>query len=166
MDLPQRLTLSTKAKVGITAIALAGSFAAGRFSVRSPEVKTEIQTAKQETNITDKKEDVKTHTETKIVEVKTPDGTDTKTTTIAQVQDQDTDIKKDDKVSEKTDEKQDIIPPKANTLQVSALVGTSLTNLGQPTYGLAASKQVIGPFSVGVWGFTDSRFGISISISF
>lgn len=49
---------------------------------------------------------------------------------------------------------------------VSILAGVPLTNMlhGSSVYGASASKQFIGPFSLGAWAFTDLRVGLSLGV--
>jgi len=49
-------------------------------------------------------------------------------------------------------------------LNISGLVGTSFKEF-KPVYGLVITKDIIGPISVGVFGFSD-RAGISVGVSF
>ena len=163
MTLP---VLDWKYKAVIYGVILIGAFAGGRYSVSAPEIKTEIAEQKKEETITDKKEDVKTHTETKIVEVKTPDGVDTKTTTVAEVKDVLEDTKRNDKVQDDTQIKQDIIPPKTNTLNLSVLAATTTGQFGTPIYGASVTKEIIGPITAGAFFLTNGTVGVSIGMSF
>lgn len=159
-------TLDWKYKVIICGVLIAGAFAAGRYSVSAPEIKTEISEQKKEEIVTDKKQDVKTHTETKIVEVKTPDGVDTKTTTIAEIKDVLEDTKKNDKVQDDTQIKQDVIPPKTNTLNLSVLAATTTGQFGTPIYGASVTKEIVGPVTAGAFFLTNGTVGVSVGMSF
>ena len=145
--------------VGCSIVALAGSFACGRYSVSAPAVHTVIDT-KIDTRT---KEADNTHTQTKIVEVKAKDGTETKTTIIDQV--------KNDEISKVQDQTQHVdqtvTPPKKGTINVSALVGTRfLSPDGIPLYGASFTKEFIGPVTLGAWGLNNGTIGVSIGFNF
>ena len=156
MTLP---TFSAKTKVGMSIVVAAVSFACGRYSVSRAEVKTEVKQNEQDTT----KKDEQTHTQTKIVEVKTPDGTQTKTTVITQIKDVDTTERKNSATVTHTDS----IPAKVGSVTIQALVGTRfIAPDGVPLYGVAVSKQFVGPVSVGAFGLNNGIAGVSIGVSF
>jgi hypothetical protein len=157
MTLP---TLSLKTKVIVSVAALAASFAVGRYSVtETPAIKTLID--QKVAQVTQKQED--THTQTKIVEVKTPDGTDTKTTVISQVKQDETEAVKDTT----THVDQTVTPTKRSTINISALIGTRFVNPdGVPLYGASFNKEFLGPVTVGVWGLNNGTVGVSLGLDF
>jgi hypothetical protein len=127
---------------------LVATFAAGRYSVKSVDVKT--------TNTEQVNKDV--HVVTRTVTIKQPDGT-TKTTTTT---------KSDDRT--KTIETQSAVANtnERSTINVSLLAGSQLT-LGASRvldYGLSVNKEVLGPVTVGVFGMRSGAFGISIGLNF
>jgi hypothetical protein len=151
--------METKYAVAGAVIALAVSFSAGRYSVGQPTVSTVVDTKTK----VDVAKDSDTNTKTKIVEVKTKDGTVTKTTTIEQIKDEDTKIVQDIQ----THAQQTITPPKRNSVNISALMGTRLTdNFGVPIYGAMVSKEVLGMVTVGAFGLTNGTVGVSIGFTF
>ena len=150
--------ISRKTKIIISIVVVATAFASGRYSVQSPKVKTEIQVSQQT-----QENDVKnTHTKTTITETKKPDGTDTKTTVIDQV------ANENDTEHQQTNEqlKQTVTPPKLNTLNISVLGANDFRRGIAPTYGLSVSKQFIGPIRVGAFGLMNGIIGVSIGLDF
>lgn len=149
--------MSNKTKLGIFVASILVSFACGRYTVQAPEVKTSKNTEQDVKKEADK--DTQTHEVS--VEVKKPDGTiqvttTTDTTTIAKV---DTSVQTD------TQFKQDVIPPKTNTLNVSLLVGLDITRQA-PVYGGSLTKQLLGPITIGAFGLTNGTVGGSIGLNF
>ncbi len=145
--------MTNKIKLILSIVALTISFAAGRLSVAAPEVKTD---AKQ-TSTSDQHEVQDTSTTT--VTVKQPDGAETTTTKT------DTTTKIITIADSTTDVKTDILPPKANTLNVSALGGYYFGGRDL-VYGVHISKQFIGPISAGLWGLNNGTIGVSVGINF
>ncbi len=57
-----------------------------------------------------------------------------------------------------------IASPKIN---ISALVGTDLSQPGiKPIYGVSASKEFLGPITLGAYGLTNGVVGISVGFNF
>ncbi len=146
--------MDLKYKIGGGVVVLAIAFACGRYSVQAPTVHT-IADIKTDTEVkTDK--DVK---KTTVVDKKT---TGEVVTTITEE-----DVTKADKVQDQVSHlDQTITPPKLNTLNISALIGTDPLNSFKPLYGLSVTKQFLGPITVGAWGLTNSTVGLSIGINF
>lgn len=93
------------------------------------------------------------HTKTIIVTVKEPNGTEKTTTTI------DSETKSQTNTSMKI--------AKSNKTNISLLASNDFSNsLIKPVYGLSASRELIGPITVGVFGLTNKTIGISIGINF
>lgn len=150
--------MTLKYKILISVIALAAAFAFGRYSNQQPEVKT-AETKKLDDTKQVVKED---RTQTTIVTTKSPDGTIKTTTTVKNNVETTT---KD--VKETTDSKQtDTIPPKTNTLNVSALIAIDVKNPLIPVYGVSVTKQVLGPITAGAFGLTSGLVGVSIGLNF
>lgn len=153
------MTLTSKQKYIVAGLAVIISFATGRFSVQQAEVRT--TTSAQTTVKQD--QDKNTHTETTVTTIKTPDGTVKTVKTIDQV----ADVKTDINTSELTKNKTDTIPPKINTLNISALIGNDFSKgIGFPAYGVSVTKQILGPVTVGAYGLTTGVVGISIGLNF
>lgn len=149
--------MSNKTKLGIFVASILVSFACGRYTVQAPEVKT-TETVQQ-----DVKKDVDKDTNTHQVEVKVqkPDGTVQTTITT----DTSTTAKVDTNVTTNTQIKQDVIPPKTNTLNVSVLAGLDFARQ-TPVYGASVSKQLLGPITIGAFGLTNGIIGGSIGLNF
>lgn len=147
--------MSSKSKVLLTLGVLIVSFAAGRYSVPKKIVETETKVV-DESKVIDK--DVKKVTKTKTTTNK--DGTTSTETEI--VEERKTKVKQDTKLDES---KHKEIVAGGSTLNVSLLAGTSLNSIS-PIYGIAATKQVLGPISVGAWGLHNKTVGLSIGLAF
>lgn len=148
---------SKKILLGLLALVIA--FAVGRFSANTAPSVTEQQTT---TNNDIKQVDKDTHKETTITKTRNPTGDEKTVTTITE----DTTTKVKDVDTATTTESKVIVPSKRNTLTVSALVGMDTTRSFLPTYGLQVSKEVLGPISIGAFGFSNGLFGLSVGLSF
>jgi len=151
--------LSQRTKIIVSVVIVAVSFACGRFSVQKPEVKTQITTNTKESQ--DQKKD--THIDQVTTTTKKPDGSVITTTETK------TDIISDTKqiISQDQTIKQDIIPPKTNTLNVSLLGGIDFkSGIPTPTYGLSVNKQLVGPVTIGAFGLMNGVVGVSIGLNF
>lgn len=144
----------SKQPVIIISVLLLVSFAAGRYSVSNPTVKTEVTKNTEEAVKTNKV----THKVTTIT--KDPSGKDITTIT------EDTASNTDKVIDSTTTEKQTIVPAKRNSVNVSALASVNFTRSSMPVYGASVSKEIIGPITVGVFGLTDSTIGVSIGLNF
>ena len=159
--------MTTKAKVGIAAVALLTAFAFGRVSA-PVKVKTEVKTVEVEkkTDKVDTQRDK--HQKTVITEVTKPDGTKEKTTTI--IQDSSTDQKRTDSDSiAKTETQTKEVTRGSSPVTVSFLAGANLSTGPGPStlvYGGAITHPVLGPVTIGIWGFTNATFGASLGLSF
>lgn len=97
----------------------------------------------------------------RIIEKTRPDGTKIKKTRIetkaaAEIQ---TVKESEARLAERRDVKTE------RRASISALVGLPLTEVARgPVFGAAIQKPLLGPFLIGVWGFTDLRFGASIGL--
>lgn len=162
--------MSTKVKVVIVVVALAGSFAAGRY-LAPQKIKIETKTVEVIKTVIQKEKAVQkdTHKETTITETTKPDGTkETKTVVV-----EDNKIKKDtttvkhEDTTTNTDTKKEIVKT-TSRLNISALAGVpiSLQGLGSFTVGAHVSKDLIGPVSFGVWGLSSGTVGISAGLTF
>src|SRR5271166_2264531 len=149
------MTLKYKILAVITIVVT--SFAIGRFTT---PVKTVVQTKIVEV---EKKVD---NTDTKQNQTETitkkPDGTET-TTIITNTDTKNTSVD----TTSVTDTSTKTVTKESSKVTISALAGApiSLHGIGLPTYGIAISKEILGPIGVGVFGFTDGVGGVSISLS-
>lgn len=51
------------------------------------------------------------------------------------------------------------------SMNLSLLAGKRLDDLSQPpVYGVAVSRAVLGPISLGLWGLTDKTVGVSLGV--
>ena len=143
--------MDTKYKVIIVTAIVLVAFAFGRYSApKIPDSHTITDTTKEVQKDTD------THKTTTVTE--TPDGK--KVTTITEdtttKSKSDTDIKKD----------QTITAPKTSIINISALAGLDTGRGFVPTYGISASKELIGPITVGAFGLTNGTIGVSVGVNF
>lgn len=153
--------METKTKILIVTGVCLVSFATGRYTVPT---KTKIETKTVEKVVYKEKDDTKSDLKKHVVIVtkKKPSG--------------ETETKTDITYDKKTDEKKDVaaidnkatdsvkIIEKAAPLNLNALVGVDVHN-GQSTYGISASKNLIGPIQTGVFGLTNGTVGVSIGLS-
>jgi PDZ domain-containing secreted protein len=152
--------MTTKQILIIGAIALTVAFAFGRWS--APEkVKTITQTVEKKTD--DKVVAVDDHKLTTITETDKPDGTKVKTTVIADTRDTSVHDKSTDQV-EKTQSKE--VDKSTSKITISMLAGTNVTSPSSLTYGASITKPILGPITVGVFGFQNGTVGASIGLTF
>lgn len=161
--------MDLKYKIGIGVVVVGAAFAVGRFT--SP-VKTKIvtQIVKDENKTTKENEDKNTHKQTITKEHVNSDGSKDITTTIVE----DGNVKKDKNIQDdtKTVEKQETTVTKGSSgagLTISALVGTNPfvdRHIIVPVYGGLVSKQLLGPLSIGAFGFNSGLIGGSIGVTF
>lgn len=141
--------MSQRNKIIISIVAIAVAFAVGRYSVPK-SVSTSV-----ETNTDKTKEHV---VEVEKIEVKKSDGT-TITKTRNRVENKSNTNTDSIKTSEVVYQK-----PQVN---VSVLVGTDVNNLKAGlVIGASISKPLIGPVSLGAWGFLTGMVGISAGLQF
>lgn len=132
-------------KILIIVVLMAASFAVGRRSVPAPSIG--VATKSHDTTNSD------THKVTTIE--KDPSGKETTTIT----EDTVTHTQAD------SSSKESISPIKQSKINISALVGTDIHDL-KPMYGISASKEFIGPITLGAWGLTNGTAGISVGLDF
>lgn len=123
-------------------------FAAGRYS--APE-KVKVHTVTVEI---EKKVDKQQNKKVYIKENK--DGS--KETTIIV----DTSVKENTKANSESTIKEITVRDKLN---VSLLVGGPLS-FSEPTFGISANKNFIGPITLGLWGLTNKTVGFSVGLNF
>lgn len=160
--------MTTKTSVIISAVAMLGAFAAGRWA--APEkIRIETKTVEVER----KTEQTKTDTErdrrreTVVTEVERPDGTKERTTkTVEETQTTkktDRTATDDIKTTQSTSEE---TTRGTSKVTISALAGIPTTAPGVPVYGLHVSKPILGPITVGFWGLSDTTVGCSLGLTF
>lgn len=129
-------------------------FAFGRYSVSNPAVHTD-ESIKTDT-------DTKTNKDTHKVTVITKDPSGKEITTITEDSKTNTDKTK----SSTTTVNQTVTPQKGSTINISALAGNDFSGVFKPVYGVSASKEFLGPVTLGVFGLTNSTIGVSIGLNF
>jgi type IV pilus biogenesis protein CpaD/CtpE len=144
--------MSLQYKVLAVLLVLLATFAAGRYSVsQTPAVvatkQTEVQVVKQQAQ------------HEVVVTVKEPDGEVKTTETI------DTSVHTDTTKDQQTT--QTVAPAKTSKINISALVANDFSRGGiLPLYGVSASKEFIGPVTIGAFGLTNGTIGVSIGLNF
>ena len=164
------ITLNTKTKVGISVVALAAAFGAGRWA--TPEkIVIQTKTVEVEKKVEDTKKDVAQHVHktTKTVVVDKPNGE--KDTSTEVVEDDNNDTKTDDKVVDnKTSDTESTKTTSyaSSKVSVMGMFGSqlSLPPFSPPVYGLSITKPVWGPLTVGAWGLSSGVAGISLGLTF
>jgi hypothetical protein len=140
------LSKNWEAVIGI--LMLVGCFYWGRHTAPT---KVETKT------ITVEVEKIKQHQNTVIVEKVNKDGSKETTTRIV------TDTNKD---TTKTSEQNKLVEKKS-PLNIYALAGIDIANPANGfTVGAHISKQLLGPVSLGVFGFTNKTAGMSLGLNF
>jgi len=152
--------MTTKQIVIISIVVIAAAFAFGRWS--APE-HVKIQTVEVEKKTDDKKVVVDDNKKTTITETDKPDGTKTKVTVITDNKNSKSEDKSTDDTT-KTVSKE--IDKSSSKVTISMLAGASLTKLGTPIYGGAISRPILGPITVGVFGFQNGVAGVSVGLTF
>lgn len=144
----------TKTKIIIGLVLLSAAFVAGRQSIQATQdVKT--NTTQDNEHIA---EVVQVHTVT--TTTREPNGAEETTVT------SDTTAKVKVKDTE-TSTTKEVDAPKTKGINASVMVATDLHNLSSPlVYGVAVNKQVLGPFTIGVFGLTNSTVGVTVGVSF
>lgn len=153
------MVMNLKTKVGIGVGVVVAAFAAGRYTAPAPEVKIVDQIKVNDTEVKNTK--IKEHKVTVIEQ--TPTGAVTSTTT----QDTDTEIV-DNKQSTATESIAQVSKPSPpSSVNVAALVGYNFRSPTlTPPLGVSVSKRVIGPVTLGVFGYDTGLIGISIGLDF
>lgn len=155
----------------ILAVALcAGSYAMGRYA--SPEkIKTEIKTVEVIKTVKDTTSDTKknTHKVTTVTETVNKDGTKTVVTTTTEDSNSDKNSASTSTTdtNKTSDEKKEVTYASSKThIQILGGMNAFSSTPQVPVYGASVSRDVLGPFSIGVWGLTSGVVGASIGLSF
>lgn len=159
--------MEKKYQVALAGVVILTAFAFGRYS--APEkIKIVKETAEVDNKKKDSETDVNktTNKKTTIVEEVKPDGTTKKTTEIVEG----TETNKQKTVSEdsqsiKTSKETKEIIKDTGRLNLGLLAGAAVTDR-KLIYGAYLSRNVLGPITLGVWGFNNATFGASIGLSF
>jgi hypothetical protein len=145
-------------------IVLSVSFALGRYTVPT-KVVTETKTVYVENQSEKTNVDKNKHKDTVTVEKINKDGTTTKTTHT--VEDSKTDTKKDVELSVDSSTQTRKEVSRESLTNVSLLVGTEIISITHSlNYGLSISKPILGPISIGAFGFTSGLVGFQIGLNF
>lgn len=126
---------------------------------------SEEQQRKSRDKVTDTEKTTKKETITR--EIERPDGTKEKVTETRE----DTTVGRRTEVSEKEKGQKNVETSRevsyGSGFSISALAGASVTNTPFAlVYGVAASKPVLGPISVGVFGLSSGVLGVSAGLTF
>jgi len=150
------MEMSTKTKLIAGSSLLIVAFSLGRYSApKIPTVHTESDTKIDQTTQIDKN----THKVTTITE---DCKTGKKVTTITE--DTNTQARKDKDTNISVT--QTITPPKTSLINISGLASLDTSRGFTPVYGISASKEFIGPITLGAFGLTNGTIGLSIGVNF
>ena len=64
------------------------------------------------------------------------------------------------------DSKSEKVISNENGVRLNVLVGSNITKAPELNYGLAVSRQLIGPISLGVFGMKAGEYGITLGVQF
>jgi hypothetical protein len=146
----------TKTQFVILLLVASAGFAFGSWSVKST---TDVKTTTQQSNAT---QDKNSHTRITVTDVRTKDGTETKTVVADRVSN-DVSI---DTTSMQTQQTH-VTTGKTSTVNISLLGAEDFAQgFIKPTYGLSVSKEILGPVTVGAFGFMNGTVGVSIGLDF
>lgn len=149
-----------KEAIFIIAALIILSFSFGRYS--APE-KIKIETKTVTVEVEKVKTNENTDNSKTVTEIIRPDHTIIKRTRYD---------KKTDKITQTITESRKEVQEskeitKGSKVTIAALGSLNLTHLTSGiTYGLSASKPFLGPITMGIFGFTDSSFGLSMGVEF
>lgn len=138
------------------------SFAAGRYSATSTtkEIKHD-ELVKVDTEL-HKERDM--HTTTRVRTIKEPSGVVTTESVVETTVSAHTDsiVQATDSVHDTSVTISKSNAPKTN---ISALASVDFKEF-KPIYGVSVSKEVLGPVTIGLFGFSSGMLGISVGVSF
>lgn len=150
--------MTSRQKYILAGVLIIAAFASGRFlTPEKVRIETKIVEVEKKVKVKDKKKD------TTIIEITRPDGTKEKKTVITE----DTKTKTDQE--RKTDAVQTVERSRqAGRTSVSILAGGTLASgfTAPVVFGVHASRAVLGPVSVGVFGLSNGTLGGSLGVSF
>ncbi len=140
--------MNNNIKTSLLIGALVLSFAVGRF-LTPTKIKTEVKTVEVEK--------VVTIVEKRIITIhEKPDGTKDTTEVVDSVTNSHTDTLAKDSLREEIKNK--------STLNVSVLSAMQLPNTAI-IYGASVQKSLIGPVTIGAFGFTNKTIGLSLGLN-
>jgi hypothetical protein len=142
----------------IWVLLILAAFAVGKYSNSGPEYSEVIKYVDREVVVKDK--EVKTVVTE--VQVKEPDGKETKTT-ITETESKTITTKEKSELSQS---QVTITPTYVDQYYVQVMAGVSKDNLVVPFYGASVSRKILGPFTLGVFGLTNMTGGVSLGVSF
>lgn len=155
--------MSVYAKFAIVAGLSLLCFALGRYTVpEKVKIETKIVEVEKKTK-SDKKEVVR-HRETTTTEVTRPDGTKEKTIVVVEDTESKSTSKESDKITKKETDKKEVTRS-GSPVTIAALAGVKLGSFTDIDYGVSVSKPILGPISIGAFGFTSRRLGVQIGLS-
>lgn len=126
-------------------------------------VKTEIQYVEKKTEQSEAERDK--HKVTTIVVVKHKDGTTETTTKVVEDSKTDKKVASTDDINSTTKTSKEVT--RGSLITVSALAGVNTSNLlGGVDFGMSVTKPILGPLTVGIFGFRSGLIGSSVGFSF
>lgn len=157
--------MSTKLKVVFVGLSLLTTYAIGRWA--APEkvvVKKEIVEVEKKTDSSSSEANKQKDTETHIIEH--PDGTkETVITTHENWEKNHSDNSSSISSSSEKDSKE--VTNSRSKVTISAMGGVNLDSLiGPPILGVSATKPILGPITVGLWGLSNKTLGASVGLTF
>jgi len=155
--------MNTKTKILVVIVYTLVIFAVGRYTVPTKVIEKthndQETTKNKNTNVKEKKDRKKT-----TVITKKPNGEVVTIITDETTQDKDSSTKTNSDTKKESDTFKEIV--KASPLNISALMGANLSSKEfQQIYGLSVNKQLIGPITVGIFGFNNGTLGVSVGIN-
>jgi hypothetical protein len=152
--------MQTKTKIIITVVYTVAVAAAGRY-LGPEKIKIETKTIEVAKKVQDVKKKKKKDTD--VVIIKKPDGTEEIHKHITENDNSDSQSKTDE--TKQTDRTKEVTRGDSK-VTLSALAGFKLSNGMTPVYGISASKALLGPFTFGAFGLSDTTFGLSLGLQF
>jgi hypothetical protein len=152
--------MTLKNKVIISIVSLLTAFGFGRYSANQrPNVQTKETVTANATQQTDKN----VETETTITTEKDPNGVvktvetiDSKDLTKVETENQSVKILQ-----------QTVTQPKQSKINLSFVASSDVFKGAlAPSYGLYASKEILGPITAGVYGLTNGTVGVTVGLDF
>lgn len=159
--------MTDKTKIILSVISLAVAFAVGRYSSNEAETKVMKESIVSKTNTVEQEQkDKSVHEVTKTVSKKAKDGSSvTMTTTDMTTEVKDKDQKEVDTIKKEDKLVTDTKKP-GSRLNISVLASINLAAPKVPTVGLLVSKEILGPVTAGVFGYSNSVIGFSLGLDF
>lgn len=167
MEIP-KMTPSPSTRIIFVAVSLLVAFAFGRFTT-PVKIKTVVKTVTvtKDVNKNENQSDKNTHKKVVQKEIDKPDGTKEIDTTTTEETDQSN--KNKSETVAKTDHSQEQekeVAKGSGRLTLSVLGGVNLHDIGSPLLGLAVTKSILGPITIGAWGLNDNTIGVSVGLDF